>query len=287
MFPNWAPAYAGVVNLIAVTLATETIGFQRFYLRHDRSAYLGFNQWRPIMTTTTLSKIERRPFESLGHADHGWLNARHHFSFANYYDPARMGWGAIRVWNDDQIAANSGFPPHAHSDMEIITYVRSGAITHEDSLGNKGRTEAGDVQVMSAGTGVRHAEYNLEPETTTIFQIWIEPSRKGGSPSWGAKPFPKGERSGQFVTLASGFEGDGDALPIRANARVLAATLKAGDSVDYAVGEGRHVYLVPATGAITIGDDAFAARDGAALTGGQTVTITAQEDAEIVLVDSE
>ena len=239
------------------------------------------------MTTTTLSKVDRRPFDTLGHADHGWLNARHHFSFAGYYDPARMGWGAIRAWNDDQIAANSGFPPHPHQDMEIITYVRSGAITHQDSLGNKGRTEAGDVQVMSAGTGVRHAEYNLEPETTTIFQIWIEPSRKGGAPSWGAKPFPKGERSGQFVTLASGFEGDGDALPIRANARVLAATLKAGDSVDYAVGEGRHVYLVPATGAITIGDDAFSARDGAALLGGQTVTITAQEDAEIVLVDSE
>jgi len=249
------------------------------------------------MTTTTLSnaalskvalsKVDRRPFESLGHADHGWLNARHHFSFASYYDPARMGWGAIRVWNDDQIAANSGFPPHPHQDMEIITYVRSGAITHQDSLGNKGRTEAGDVQVMSAGTGVRHAEYNLEPETTTIFQIWIEPSRKGGAPSWGAKPFPKGERSGQFVTLASGFEGDADALPIRANARVLAATLKAGDSVDYAIDDGRHVYLVPATGAITIGDDAFAARDGAALTGGQTVTITAREDAEIVLVDSE
>ncbi|BCA62323.1 Pirin-like protein CC_1473 [Sphingomonas sp. HMP9] len=239
------------------------------------------------MTTTTLNTVDRRPFESLGHADHGWLNARHHFSFANYYDPARMGWGAIRVWNDDQIAANSGFPPHPHQDMEIITYVRSGAITHQDSLGNKGRTEAGDVQVMSAGTGVRHAEYNLEPETKKIFQIWIEPSRKGGAPSWGAKPFPKGERSGQFVTLASGFEGDGDALPIRANARVLAATLKAGDSVDYAVGDGRHVYLVPATGAITIGDDAFAARDGAALKGGQTVTITAQEDAEIVLVDSE
>ena len=232
-------------------------------------------------------KAERRAFESLGHADHGWLKARHHFSFANYYDPARMGWGAIRVWNDDEIGAQSGFPPHPHQDMEIITYVRSGAITHQDSLGNKGRTEAGDVQVMSAGTGVRHAEYNLEPETTTIFQIWIEPSRKGGAPSWGAKPFPKGERSGQFVTLASGFEGDGDALPIRANARVLAATLKAGDSVDYAVGEGRHVYLVPATGAITIGDDAFGARDGAALLGGQTVTITAQEDAEIVLVDSE
>jgi hypothetical protein len=200
-----------MVFYLELTLPTETIGFQRFYLRRNRSAYLGVNKWRPIMTTTTLSKVERRPFDSLGHADHGWLNARHHFSFASYYDPARMGWGAIRVWNDDQIAANSGFPPHPHQDMEIITYVRSGAIAHQDSLGNKGRTEAGDVQVMSAGTGVRHAEYNLEPETTTIFQIWIEPSRKGGAPSWGAKPFPKGERSGQFVTLASGFEGDGDA----------------------------------------------------------------------------
>jgi len=140
---------------------------------------------------------------------------------------------------------------------------------------------------MSAGSGVRHAEYNLEPETTTIFQIWIEPSRKGGSPSWGAKPFPKGERSGQFVTLASGFADDGDALPIRANARVLAATLKAGDSVDYAVGEGRHAYLVPATGAITIDDETINTRDGAALSGGRTVRITALDEAEIVLVDSE
>ena len=136
--------------------------------------------------------IEKRSFESLGHADHGWLNARHHFSFANYYDPSRMGWGALRVWNDDEIGPSSGFPPHPHRDMEIITYVRQGAITHQDSMGNTGRTEAGDVQVMSAGTGVRHAEYNLEPVRTTLFQIWIEPKRAGGAPSWGAKPFPKG-----------------------------------------------------------------------------------------------
>ncbi|MEG3165767.1 pirin family protein [Sphingomonas sp. PB2P19] len=235
----------------------------------------------------TKTKVERRAFDSLGHANHGWLNARHHFSFASYYDPARMGWGAIRVWNDDEIAANNGFPPHPHQDMEIITYVRTGAITHQDSLGNKGRTEAGDVQVMSAGSGVRHAEYNLEPETTTIFQIWIEPTRKGGSPSWGAKPFPKGERSGAFVTLASGFADDGDALPIRANARVLAATVKAGESVTHTVGEGRHAYLVPATGAIEIDGERFDARDGAALSGGQTVAIRAIQDAEIVLVDSE
>lgn len=231
--------------------------------------------------------IERRPFETLGHADHGWLNARHHFSFANYHDPARMGWGAIRVWNDDEIAANSGFPAHPHRDMEIITYVRTGAITHQDSMGNQGRTGAGDVQVMSAGTGVRHAEYNLEPETTTLFQIWIEPRSTGGQPSWGAKPFPKGDRSGRFVTLASGFADDTDALPIRADARVLGATLKAGESAEYSVGDGRHAYLVPAVGAIEVDGTRFEARDGAALSGGQTVTITAIEDAEIVLVDAE
>ena len=231
--------------------------------------------------------IDKRPFASLGHADHGWLNARHHFSFANYYDPARMGWGAIRVWNDDEIAPNAGFPPHPHKDMEIITYVRSGAITHQDSMGNQGRTGAGDVQVMSAGTGVRHAEYNLEPEKTTLFQIWIEPTRPGGSPSWGAKPFPKGDRSGKFVTLASGFEGDDGALPIRADARVLGATIKAGENVTHTVGDGRHAYLVAATGAVEIDGERLDARDGAALSGGQSVTITAIDDAEIVLVDSE
>ncbi|WP_213982550.1 pirin family protein [Sphingomonas sp. dw_22] len=231
--------------------------------------------------------IEKRSFESLGHADHGWLNARHHFSFADYYEPARMGWGAIRVWNDDEIAANSGFPPHPHQNMEIITYVRSGAITHQDSMGNKGRTVAGDVQVMSAGNGVRHSEYNLEPETTRIFQIWIMPRETGGQPSWGAKPFPKGDRSGRFVTLASGFAGDDEALPIRADARVLGATLKAGESVEHSVGEGRHAYLVLAMGSVEVDGQRVDARDGAALTGGQTVTIKALEDAEIVLVDAE
>lgn len=231
--------------------------------------------------------IDKREFESLGHADHGWLNARHHFSFANYHDPARMGWGAIRVWNDDEIGPQSGFPPHPHRDMEIITYVRTGAITHKDSMGNEGRTGAGDVQVMSAGSGVRHAEYNLESETTTLFQIWIMPREGGGAPSWGMKPFPKDARAGQFAVLASGFAGDGDALPIRADARVLGATLKAGESLTHSVGDGRHAYLVPATGAIEIDGVPFKARDGAALSGGQTVTITAIEDAEIVLVDSE
>jgi redox-sensitive bicupin YhaK (pirin superfamily) len=177
--------------------------------------------------------IERRPFSSLGGANHGWLDAKHHFSFASYHDAQRMGWGALRVWNDDTIASNTGFPPHPHADMEIITYVRDGAITHQDNLGNHGRTEAGDVQVMSAGSGIQHAEYNREPGTTRIFQIWIIPDSRGGKPTWGAKPFPKGERAGRFVTLASGKAGDDDALPIRADARVLGLTLAAGQSADY------------------------------------------------------
>ena len=231
--------------------------------------------------------VDRRPFATLGHADHGWLNARHHFSFSSYHDPDRMGWGAIRVWNDDEIAPNSGFAPHPHRDMEIITYVRSGAITHQDSMGNKGRTAAGDVQVMSAGSGVRHSEYNLEEVPTTLFQIWIEPKRLGGAPSWGAKPFPKGDRSGRFVTLASGYAEDVDALPIRADARLLAATVAAGQTLTYTLAAGRHAYLVPARGTIDVDGVRIDARDGAALHGGRTVAITAIDEAEIVLVDSE
>lgn len=230
--------------------------------------------------------IEVRPFDSLGGADHGWLKAKHHFSFASYYDPSRMSWGNLRVWNDDEIASNSGFPPHPHSDMEIITYVRDGAITHEDSLGNKGRTEAGDVQVMSAGTGIRHAEYNIEPETTRIFQIWIEPTRRGEKPSWGSKPFPKGERAGQFVVLASGFEDDKDALPIRTDARVVGATLKAGESATYPLGAARRGYLVPAKGVVEINGVRLNARDGAAIKGEDALIVTAVNDAEIVLVDA-
>src|SRR5205085_2238313 len=194
--------------------------------------------------------IERRAFDRLGGGDHGWLNTRHHFSFADYRDPKRMDWGALRVWNDDEIAPQSGFPPHPHADMEIITYVREGAITHQDSLGNQGRTEAGDVQVMSAGSGIRHAEYNLEPETTRLFQLWLLPAAGGGQPTWGTRPFPKADRAGRFVTLASGLPGDEDALPIRTEARVAGATLKKGETAEYPLGAGRRAYLVSAAGSV-------------------------------------
>ena len=230
--------------------------------------------------------IDVRPYGELGGANHGWLNTKHHFSFADYDDPERVHWGALRVWNDDEIAPNTGFPPHPHADMEIVTYVREGAITHKDSLGNAGRTGAGDVQVMSAGTGIRHAEYNLEEGQTTLFQIWILPRQSGGKPSWGMKPFPKDHRAGRFVTLASGLAGDDDVLQIRADARVLGATVKAGQMISYPADAKRHLYLVPATGSVEINGVRVGARDGAAITGEKSLEIKALQDSELVLVDA-
>ena len=229
--------------------------------------------------------IDIRKFETLGHANHGWLDARHHFSFADYHDEGRVHWGALRVWNDDKVAAQNGFPPHPHRDMEIITYVRSGAITHRDSMGNMGRTQAGDVQVMSAGTGVTHSEFNLEDQDTTLFQIWIIPDARGGNPAWGQREFPKADRSGQFVTVASGIDGD-DALPIRANARVAAATVNAGETVTYDLADGRHGYLVSAKGRIRVNGHDVDPRDGVAMRDTGLITVEAVDDAELVLVDS-
>jgi redox-sensitive bicupin YhaK (pirin superfamily) len=229
--------------------------------------------------------IERRPFAELGAADHGWLNARHHFSFAGYRDPARMGWGALRVWNDDTIAPGSGFAPHSHADMEIITYVREGAISHRDSLGNEGRTAAGDVQVMSAGSGITHAEYNREAGLTRIFQIWIIPEQAGGAPAWGTRPFPASDRAGRFVALASGDAADTEALPLRARARVLGATLRAGESARYALGAGRYAYLVPASGRVELNGTMLQAGDGAAVRDEALLQVKSLTDSELVLVD--
>ncbi|WP_397506001.1 pirin family protein [Qipengyuania sp. R86523] len=230
--------------------------------------------------------IDIRPFATLGHADHGWLDARHHFSFANYHDPDRMGWGSIRVWNDDTIAAQSGFPPHPHRDMEIVTFVRSGAITHRDSLGNEGRTAAGDVQVMSAGTGITHAEMNLEDEATTLFQIWIIPDRQGEQPGWGQREFPKATREGGFEVLASGDAEADDALPIRTDAKVAAATLAKGQSAVWNTSGERHQYLVAPKGRVTVNGREAQPRDGIAVTGESEIVVEALDDAEIVLVDA-
>lgn len=228
--------------------------------------------------------IDIRPFTSLGHANHGWLDARHHFSFSQYHEPDRMGWGALRVWNDDTIGPQQGFPPHPHANMEIITYVRSGAITHRDSQGNHGRTQAGDVQVMSAGTGITHSEYNLEDEATTLFQIWIIPDEQDNPPSWGARPFPKEDRNNQWVALASGMN-DKDALPIRAAARVVGATITQGNTLTYDIPPERLLYIVATKGEYEINGLLVHARDGVAVKGEDMISIKAVSDAELVVVD--
>lgn len=230
--------------------------------------------------------IEKRAFDTLGRFRNGWLNARHHFSFSSYRDPARDQWGTIRVWNDDEIEPGQGFAPHSHNDMEIITFVREGAITHKDSLGNVGRTEAGDVQVMSAGNGIAHSEVNAETVRTKLFQIWIMPDTTGGDPSWNAAKFPKSDRSGQFVTLASGFPEDEGALPIRQKARVLGASLRAGETISYDLAVGRHGYLVTSQGVASVNGIELYERDAAAIKDEAKITVTAIVDAQLVFVDA-
>ncbi len=229
--------------------------------------------------------IDIRPFESLGTFENDWLKAHYHFSFSGYHDPLRTNWGALRVRNDDTIKPHTGFDRHGHKDMEIITYVRRGAVTHRDHLGNEGRTEAGDVQVMWAGKGIMHEEQNLETEPTQIFQLWIFPNETGITPGWEAQKFPKGDRSGSLVTLASGRKKDSAALPIHQDAAILAATLKPGQSVQHILEPGRHLYLVPALGRITVNGKPAKARDGVAIRGEDKVEITAHEESEILIAD--
>lgn len=229
--------------------------------------------------------IDLRPFDKLGRFRNDWLNANYHFSFSGYHDPARMGEGALRVWNDDTIQPHTGFPPHGHQSMEIITYVRKGAITHKDSMGNTGRTEAGDVQVMSAGKGVQHSEWNADDETCQLFQLWILPQETGGEPGWGARKFPKGDRSGNWAVFASG-TGEDDSLVIKQDAKVLGATVKAGETLTYEMKAGRHGYMVLAAGSVKVNGHTLNARDGAAVTGPESLTLEGVEDAEIVFVDT-
>lgn len=230
--------------------------------------------------------LQLRPSHTLDGGDRGWLKARHHFIVSHNGNPANHSLGALIVWNDDEIAPGKGFGQHPHSDMEIITYVREGAVTHEDSVGNVGRTEAGDVQVMSAGTGITHAERNDGDEALKLFQIWLRPRRTGGTPRWGTKRFPKRERAGRLVTLASGIVGDGEALSIGADARVLAATLLSGQVVEYRIHPSRNAYLAPSRGAVTVNGQRVAMGDGIAAIAENNLTIEATEDAEFILVDA-
>src|SRR4029077_15649332 len=185
-------------NISAVDSSEQARAVQISQARERQRRLPGFRF--PRMRTPM---IERRPFEQLPGEDLGWLKARRHFCSTAKGDRSASGWGCMRVWNDEEIAPNAGFALQARANIEIIIYVREGTVTHRDSLGNEGRIEAGNVQVVSAGTGIRHAEYNLEQATARIFQMWIAPASSGGSPAWGVQPCPVAEHSGCFVAIAS------------------------------------------------------------------------------------
>ena len=230
------------------------------------------------------SSVTRIPYASLGHADHGWLDARHHFSFANYYDPRRMGFGALRVVNDDRIAGGRGFGKHPHSDMEIITFVRSGAISHRDSEGNAGRTEAGDVQVMSAGTGVFHSEENAEAVDTTLYQIWIEPAQTGVAPRWDARQFASapGEALALLVSGRAEDEGKG-ALFIHQDAAIWGGRLAKGAKLTQPL---KHLgYALVSEGSVMIDGVELQRGDGAEIRAADAVAIEALTEAEVLLID--
>ncbi|MCF7823795.1 MAG: pirin family protein [Candidatus Marinimicrobia bacterium] len=226
------------------------------------------------------------PFQTLGSANHGWLDAHHHFSFARYYDAMRMGFPPLLVWNDDTIQPGTGFEMHPHDNMEIITYVRKGAITHRDSTGNEGKTVAGDVQVMSAGTGILHSEHNEESAETTLFQIWIETAVRNMQPQWASKSFPK-RSNDELIPLVSGrkIHAQIDVLPIYQDAAIYAGTIGTGKSFTFELEKGRHLYLVAASGTVTVNGMRAHARDGIHISDENIIDFISEEKAEIVMAD--
>ncbi|KJC56036.1 pirin [Bradyrhizobium sp. LTSPM299] len=230
--------------------------------------------------------LQLRSKETLDHGDRGWLKARHHFVVSADGNKANSALGALVVWNDDEIAPGAGFGRHSHADMEIVTYVRQGAVTHEDSAGNVGRTVAGDVQVISAGTGISHSEHNRDQDPLKLFQIWLLPRHRGGTPRWDSRKFPKADRAGRLIELASGDPENSETLTIRADARILGATLLAGTTLTHATSRFRHSYLAPAQGVILVNGQRVAAGDGIAAIDEPALIITAEEHAEFILVDA-
>lgn len=231
--------------------------------------------------------IERRALPNLQAAGRGRSGARPGFPPAESPLPARAGWGALRAWRDETIAPGAGSAAVTQTDVEIITCVREGVLTHEDDLGNRGRARAGDVQVMSAGSGLTYAEFNMESEPARVLRVWIEPDQRGSLPSWGRKSFPCAEGGGGFVTLASGIGGDDDALPIRGDARVLAVALKAGETATYRFAQGaRRGFLVASKGRLNVNDVRIEPGTGAAIRNETDVRVTALDDAEALLIDT-
>ena len=228
--------------------------------------------------------LQLRSRETLDGGDHGWLKARHHFVVSPKGNRTHGPLGALVVWNDDEISPGTGFGRHSHADMEIVTYVRQGVVTHEDSTGNVGRTVAGDVQVMSAGSGISHSEHNHGEEPLKLFQIWLLPRWRGGAPRWDSRKFPKADRAGRLIVLASGDPKDTEALQIRADAQVMGATLLAATGVTHALGRFQNAYLAPAQGVIRVNGQRVAVGDGIAASDEPALVITGEEDAEFILV---
>ena len=229
--------------------------------------------------------ITIRRAKERGHANHGWLDTSHTFSFADYRDARHMGWGPLRVINEDRVAPGAGFPTHAHRDMEIITYILEGALEHRDSLGTGSVIRPGEVQRMSAGTGVRHSEYNAsKTEPVHFLQIWIEPARAGIAPGYEQKTFADAERSGRLrlIAAADGREG---AVTIHQDAAVYATTLARGERVEQALAAGRLAWLQVARGALLVNGERLAQGDGAAVENERRLAIEALEPAEALLFD--
>ncbi len=229
--------------------------------------------------------IKHYPYKNLGRHEFGWLDAHYHFSFGEYYNPERMCFGALRVINDDIIKAGAGFDTHPHKDMEIITYVRKGAITHRDSQGNEGRTEAGSVQVMSAGTGIYHSEFNLENEDSNLFQIWIVPREKNVKPQWNSMEFPKTYVKNSLPLLVSGLEKDQseEVLFIHQDAHIYGGVLETGHEIKHLI--YGQAYMLVSAGEIKLDGQTLTKGDGAEITDTESVTITAIETAEVVVID--
>jgi redox-sensitive bicupin YhaK (pirin superfamily) len=229
--------------------------------------------------------ITLRPARERGHAEHGWLDSRHTFSFADYHDPKHMGFRALRVINEDRVAPGQGFGTHPHRDMEIISYVLDGALEHKDSMGTGSVIRLGDVQRMSAGTGVLHSEFNASKSAPVHFlQIWILPDRAGLPPGYEQKSFPAGERNNQLRLVASK-DGRGGALTVHQDVSLYAALLDAGATVRHPLAPGRHAWVQVARGAVDLGGKRLSAGDGAAVSDEAEIALQAQEASEVLVFD--
>jgi quercetin 2,3-dioxygenase len=228
--------------------------------------------------------IEVKRLEEIAGAENGWLKAKHHFAIGQYGNPAHLPIGNLYVFNDDEIAPHSGFGLHHHANVEIITYVRHGTVTHEDNQGHRGQIEAGNVQVMSAGNGIFHSERNAQDVPARLFQIWLAPRVPGGPPRWSTKPFPKADRAGRFVTFASGWSTNEEALSINADAEVCGALLDGGSTTEYSLLACDAAYLVPASGSVIVNGVHVGAREGLAIRGEQRLQVEAPVSTEVVLV---